>query len=82
MELIITDIQILCIILCAALSLISYRTRLPPISVIPAIGFFVIGFQIYDASEDLLVLALFYMTAIVQFVVCFGHGSEGRRRVR
>lgn len=71
MDLIITDVQILCIILCAALSFIAYHVRIPAIATVPAIGFFVLGFEIYNASDDLLVLALFYMAAVVQFVVCF-----------
>lgn len=71
MELILTDIQILEILLCAALSFVSYKVRIPAIALIPAMGFFILGFQIYTASQDLLILALFYMGAIVQFMVCF-----------
>lgn len=71
MDMILTDVQILAVILCATLSLIAYKVRMPPIAVIPAIGFFVLGFEIYTASEDLLILGLFFMLAVVQFVICF-----------
>jgi len=45
------------------------------LAAVPAIGFFILGFEIYTASQDLLVLGLFYMTAVVQFVVCFGRSD-------
>ena len=76
MDLILTDIQILCILMCTALSFVSYKVRMPAIAVIPAIGFFILGFEIYSASQDLLILALFFMAAVVQFLVCFR--SSGR----
>lgn len=76
MDIVLTDIQILALIMCAVLSYIAYRTRTPTISLIPAIGFFLLGFKIYEASEDLLILALFFMTAIVQFVLCFSHATK------
>lgn len=72
MEMILTDIQILSILICGVLSLVSYKVRIPTIAVIPAVGFFLLGFEIYTASDNLLVLGLFIMTAIVQFVICFG----------
>lgn len=71
MELILTDIQILGMLMCAALAFIAYRVRIPPLAIVPSIGFYVIGFQIYDQSEDPLILVLFIMTAIVSFVICF-----------
>lgn len=80
MEMIITDIQILSTIICAALSLVAWKARVPPVSIIPAIGFFVIGFQIYDASKDPLILGLYFFLAITQSVLCFGHGESSRRR--
>lgn len=72
MDLIITDVQVLCILMCAVLSFVAYKVRIPSLAVVPAIGFFVLGFEIYSASQDLLVLGLFYLTAVVQFVLCFG----------
>lgn len=78
MEFILTDIQILATIMCAALSFIAYRLNIPPLAIIPAIGFFIIGFEIYSASENLLILALFFITAVVQFVLCFGRSSRRR----
>ncbi len=78
MDIIITDIQILAMLICAALSFIAYKVRIPTIAVIPAIGFFILGFEIYTASEDLLILGLFFMLAVVQFVICFG-AANGRR---
>ena len=77
MEMIITDIQILEILMCGLLSFIAYKVKQPAVALIPAIGLFVLGFQIYSASDDLLILALFYITAILQFVICMG---SGRRR--
>lgn len=76
MDMVITDIQALALIVCAALSLVAYKVKVPSIALIPAVGFFVLGFEIYNASEDLLILALFFMTAVVQFVLCFGQGSR------
>jgi len=75
MEMILTDVQIICIILCAALSFVAYKLKYPFLAAVPAIGFFILGFEIYTASQDLLVLGLFYMTAVVQFVVCFGRSD-------
>lgn len=71
MDLILTDIQILGIIMCAALSFLAYRFRVPSLAIIPSIGFFVLGFEIFDSSQDPLILMLFFMTAIVSFVLCF-----------
>ena len=79
MEIVLTDIQILATLICAVLSIIAYRTRIAPIAVIPAIGFFIIGFEIYTASENLLILALYYAVAIIQFVLCFGQKYSRRR---
>jgi len=78
MEFILTDIQILGTLLCAVLSLVAYRLNIPPLAIIPAIGFFIIGFEIYSASEDLLILALYFTIAVVQFVICFGRSSRRR----
>ena len=78
MEMVLTDIQILGTIICFILSLVAYKVRIPSISIIPAIGLFVLGFQIYSASEDLLILGLYYFAAITQFVVCFGNGESRR----
>ena len=69
---VITDIQVLCILMCAVLSFVAYRIRIPSLAVVPAIGFFILGFEIYTASQDLLVLGLFYLVAVIQFVLCFG----------
>ena len=71
MDMILTDIQILAILLCVGLSLVAYRTRIAPLALVPSIGVFILGFQIYGASEDILILVLFFMAAIAQFVVCF-----------
>lgn len=70
-DLVITDVQVLCIIICAVLSFVAYRVRIPSLAIVPAIGFFVLGFEIYSASQDLLVLGLFYLVAVVQFVLAF-----------
>lgn len=78
MDIILTDVQILAVLICGALSLIAYKFRIPTIAVIPSIGFFVLGFEIYTASEDLLILGLFFMLAVVQFVICFG-AANGRK---
>jgi len=72
MEMVITDIQILCIAICTVLSFVAYKIRIPTLAVVPAVGFFILGFEIYTASQDLLVLGLFYLVAVVQFVLCFG----------
>ena len=77
MEMILTDIQILELMMCAVLSFVAYKVKMPSVALIPAIGLFVLGFQIYSSSDDLLILALFYITAILQFVICMG---SGRRR--
>lgn len=71
MDFVITDVQILGCIVCAVLSLIAYKCRYPSVAVIPAIGLFILGFEIYTASDDLLILGLFFMLAVVQFVICF-----------
>lgn len=76
MEMLITDIQILEILLCAALSFVAYKTRMGSVALIPAIGLFILGFQIYSVSDDLLILALFYIAAILQFVICMRSGRS------
>ena len=78
MDIILTDVQILAMLICGVLSLIAYKVRIPTIAVIPSVGFFVLGFEIYTASEDLLILGLFFMLAVVQFVICFG-AANGRK---
>lgn len=77
MDLILTDIQILGIIMCAVLSLVAYKCRMPPLSLVPGIGFFILGYQIFDASGDTLILMLFFLTAVSQFVLCYR--TDGRR---
>ena len=76
MDLVITDIQILGILMCAALTFIAYRLRIPSLAIVPSIGFFILGFQIYDEARDPLLLMLFFLTAIVSFVICYR--NEGR----
>lgn len=69
MEMILTDIQLLEILICAVLSFVAYRTRIATIALVPSIGFFVLGFQLYDASQDIFILALFFLMAVVSFTV-------------
>ena len=76
MEMVLTDVQLLSMVICGVLSLIAYRVRIPSLAIIPCAGFFILGFQVYSASEDLLVLGLFIMLAITQFVICFRSGSR------
>lgn len=75
MEMILTDIQILAMLLCLGLSFVAYKTRMAPLALVPSMGFFILGFQIYGECHDILILVLFFMAAITQFVVCF-RGSE------
>lgn len=77
MEIILTDIQLLALLICAILSYVAWKCRVPAVSVIPAIGFFIIGFDIYEASSDLLILGLFFTVAVVQFILAFNHSSGG-----
>lgn len=79
MEIYLTDLQILGTLFCAVLFFIAWKLRLPMLAIIPSIGFFYLGLQIYDASEELLILGLYYFTAIVMFVICFGKGVSSRR---
>ena len=67
----ITEIQILGLLICAVLSAIAYKTKQPPIALISSVGIFIIGFQIYSDSEDLLILGLCFVLAFVQFMICF-----------
>lgn len=69
---IVTDVQIISILMCAVLSFVAYKLRIPSLAAVPMVGFFVLGFELYTASQDLLILGLFYLTAVVQFVLCFG----------
>lgn len=77
METVITDTQVLALIICAALSLAAYKCRMPPLALVPGIGFFILGYQIYDASGDALLLMLFFMVAVSQFILCYR--LDGRR---
>lgn len=71
MDLILTDVQILGIIMCAVLSFVAYRIRVPSLALVPSVGFFILGYQIFDAAQDPLLLILFWVTAIASFTICF-----------
>jgi len=75
---IITDVQILGLLLCGILSVIAYKTKIPSIALIPGAGFFILAFDIYQDTESLLLLGLFFALAVIQFVICFS-GSKSRR---
>lgn len=77
LDTVITDLQLLSCLICAILSLVAYRVRIPSLAVVPAIGFFILGFELFNASHDLLILGLFYLVAVVQFVLAFGHARSG-----
>lgn len=71
MDMVLTDTQILAMLICAALTFVAFRVRMPTLALIPSVGFFILGYQIYDAAHDPLLLALFWVVAVVSFVICF-----------
>lgn len=73
-----TESQILALIICAALAYIGYKVRQPGISLISGIGLFIVGFQIYQSSSDILLLGLMIMLAVTQFIITVST-SMGRK---
>lgn len=73
-----TDTQILALIICAALAIIGYKVKQPAISLIAGIGLFILGFQVYQSSSDILLLGLMIMLAVSQFIITVSY-SMGRR---
>ena len=72
-----TEAQLLALVICAILSVVAYKCRMPSLALIPGIGFLYLGYQIFEASDDAFLLLLFIIVAVSQFVLCFG--SDGRR---
>lgn len=71
MEMLLTDIQILALLLCLLMSYIAYRARSPAVSIVPCIGLFLLGFDIYSASDSFLLLGLLVTLAVSIFVICY-----------
>ena len=74
-----TDTQILALIICAALAIIGYKVKQPGISLIAGVGLFILGFQIYSASSDILLLGLMIMLAVSQFIITVSYSMARRR---
>lgn len=62
------DIDVLILVMCAILSLISIKMKSWPISFISMVGLIILSFRIYDATEDLLILALMWAVAFIQLI--------------
>jgi hypothetical protein len=73
-----TETQLLALLICAALAIIGYKVKQPGISLISGIGLFILGFQIYQSSSDILLLGLMVMLAVSQFIITVSY-SMGRR---
>lgn len=68
----ITDVQILAIIICSVMSYLAFKLRIPPLTLIPSAGFCIIGIQIYQEASDFLILALFIMLALTVSIITYG----------
>ena len=65
-----TDGQILVLIMCAVFAFLAYKFRQPALSLIAGAAMFVLSVQLYDPdSPDLLLLAMLISMAIIQFVL-------------
>lgn len=68
MPLILGDLDILAMIMCAVLSLIAARMRSWPIAFIATVGLVIESLRLYAASQDLLILGLMWAVAFIQLV--------------
>ena len=73
-----TETQLLALLICAALAIIGYKVKQPGISLIAGIGLFILGFQIYDSSSDILLLGLMIMLAVSQFIITVSYSVRRR----
>lgn len=68
LNLVLGDIDILIMVMCAVLSLISIKMRSWPVAFISMVGLIILSFRIYDATEDLLILGLMWAVAFIQLI--------------
>lgn len=72
-----TEGQLLVLIMCAVLAVISYKFKQPALSLIAGAAMFILAFQIYDPdAPDLLLLAMMISMAIIQFVLVASHSIK------
>lgn len=64
---VITEGLIIAMIACAALTLIAYRLQSLPIIFVGSIGWFIIGLQTFQQTDEVLPLFLMFMLAFGQF---------------
>ena len=65
-----TEGQALVLIMCAIFAILGYKFRQPALSLISGAALFVLAVQLYDPdSPDLLLLAMLFSMAIIQFVL-------------
>lgn len=67
-NLVLGDIDVLILVMCAVLSLISIKMKSWPVAFVSMVGLIILSFRIYDATEDLLILALMWAVAFMQLI--------------
>lgn len=74
-----TEGQLLVLIMCAILSVLAYKFKQPGLSLIAGAAMFILAVQLYDPeSPDLLLLAMLFAMAIIQFVLVTAHSIKRR----
>ena len=68
MSLILGDLDILAMVMCAVLSLIAVKMRSWPIAFITTVGLIIESLCLYALSQDLLVLGLMWAVAFIQLI--------------
>lgn len=68
LDLVVSDIDVLMLALCAVLSLLAVKMRSWPVASISYIGLILLSFRFYDATGDLLILGLMWAVAFIQLI--------------
>lgn len=63
------EMIVLAMIICAGLAIVGFKMRMWPVTFISSLGWLVIAMQLFQETENYLVLALLIMLSITQ-VVC------------
>lgn len=68
METVLGDVDILILVMCAVLSLISIKMKSWPVAFVSMVGLVILSLRIYDASGDFLILGLIWAVAFMQLI--------------
>lgn len=72
LQTILTDVDVLILVVCVALTLIAHKARSWPPAFLSMVGLIILALRIFDAGQDLLLLGLMLAVAIIQVIYIGG----------